>query len=82
MSLIILTKSPEPSEHPHFITIYKPIAGWKAVEYWWNPDMEGFWEPGQTGFSAWPSRELAELDAKGWAEAEDLPYYPGSSNGS
>ncbi len=30
----------------NFITVYKPIAGWKAIEYWWNP--EGFWEPWQT----------------------------------
>lgn len=57
-----------------FISIYKPIAGWKAIQYWWNPDMGGFWEPYQTGMCAWNTQTEAELDAKLWAEAEEIPY--------
>lgn len=61
----------------HWISVYQPIAGWKAIEYWWNPDMGGFWEPWQTGFSAWATKDEAVIDAKVWAEAEELPYYEG-----
>ncbi len=56
----------------NFITVYKPIAGWKAIEYWRNP--EGFWEPWQTGALAFATREEAEADAKDWAEAEGLEF--------
>lgn len=77
MTFQIITSS-EIHQHKStgFITVYKPIAGWKAVQYWWNPEMGGFWEPWQTGAFAWNTKEEAELDAKLWAEAEDVPYIP------
>jgi hypothetical protein len=75
MSFIVLTKSPTPAEHKSFITVYKPIAGWKAVQYWWNPDLGGFWEPWQTGFCAFNTEQSAIDDALFWAEMEDLPFY-------
>lgn len=56
-----------------FITVYFPIAGWKAIQYWWNP--EGFWEPWQTSDFAYNTEDEAEVYAKSWAEAEDLPFY-------
>lgn len=59
-----------------FIDIYLPIAGHKAVQYWWNEDKElgGFWEPWETGMCAWRTAKEAYLDAKMWAEAEGIPY--------
>lgn len=80
MTFKIITSS-EIAQHKTtgFITVYKPIAGWKAIQYWWNPDEEGmepFWEPWQTGICAWATKEEAELDAKLWAEAEEIPYLP------
>jgi hypothetical protein len=77
MSFIVLTKSPTPADCASFITVYKPIAGWKAVQYWWNPDPDlgGFWEPWQTGICAFNTEQSAIDDALFWAEMEDLPFY-------
>lgn len=58
--------------HADFITVYKPIAGWKAVHYWWNP--EGFWEPWQTSSFAFATREEAVEDGRAWAEAEGMEF--------
>jgi hypothetical protein len=80
MSFIVLTKSPTPADCASFITVYKPIAGWKAVQYWWNPDLGGFWEPWQTGFCAFATKEEAVEDATFWAEAEELPLYISSAD--
>lgn len=60
-----------------YITVYKPIAGWKAVMVWWNPDMGGFWEPYQTGEFAFATRDEAVTDAKIWAEVEGLEFKEG-----
>lgn len=59
-----------------FITTYLPIAGWKAIHYWWNPDMGGFWEPWSTGDFAYDTEAEAIEDAKLWAECDDIPYLP------
>ena len=77
MTYQILTSSPSSKEHRSFITVYKPIAGWKAVQYWWNedPELGGFWEPWQTGICAFATKEEAIEDAKFWAEDEELPFY-------
>jgi len=75
MTLQIITAIPKYPEHSSFITVYKPIAGWKAVQYWWNPDMGGFWEPWQTAGYAFNTKENAIEDALAWAEAEDIPFY-------
>ncbi len=56
-----------------FISIYKPIAGWKAIQYWWNPEMGGFWEPWQTGSFVHESSHAAWAEAQEWALAEDIP---------
>lgn len=75
MTFLILSASPEHTECKSFVTVYKPIAGWKAVQYWWNPDMGGFWEPWQTGSFAYATKEEAVEDALCWAEAEEIPFY-------
>ena len=61
--------------HGMWISVYQPISGWKAIQYWWNPEMGGFWEPYQTGMFAHADKADAILDAEAWAEAEELPYY-------
>jgi hypothetical protein len=61
-------------KHRRFVTIYEPVGGWNAVEYWWNP--EGFWEPWQTGCGPYygtNAKRTAISNAIAWAEAEELP---------
>lgn len=80
MTLITIPDITESTKSTGFITIYKPIAGWKAVQYWLNDKDspgDGFWEPWQTGSFAFATKAEAEEDAKSWAEAEEIPYYPG-----
>jgi hypothetical protein len=70
----IVNKVPEGCKR--FISVYQPIAGWKAVEYWWNSDMAdigGFWEPWETGFCSYASRDEAIVEATMWAKSENLP---------
>jgi hypothetical protein len=56
------------------VTIYQPIAGWKAVQYWWNPEMGGFPEPWQTASVAYGEPEPARDDAMRWAVAEKCSF--------
>lgn len=73
-----------PQSKQRHITIYKPIAGWKAIEYWWNPgepvsgnelpeDDNGFWEPWDTSKFAFDTAKEAWAYALQWAMAKDLP---------
>jgi hypothetical protein len=50
-----------------YITVYRPMSGWKAV------CMSSVDGPIQTGYWAWSTREKAVEDARLWAEAEELP---------
>lgn len=61
-------------DHAPFITTYCPVAGYKAVMYWWNP--EGFWEPWDTSKTAFATRLEAEIYAKAWAAEEGLEFTP------
>ena len=57
--------------HPEpFIGVYRPIAGWKAVMMWYNP--EGFFEPWDTSAFAFTTREEAERYAREWAAIEQV----------
>ncbi len=67
------------SENKPFITVYEAISGWKAqllVLNEENPDIGSFWEPWQTSYFAYSTKEEAERDAKDWAEAEELEFKP------
>lgn len=80
--LIILDKITEAEKKTGYISVYKPIAGWKAIQYWWNDKDtpgDGFWEPYQTGHLAYDTKTMATLDAKMWAEAEGIPFYDGGT---
>lgn len=56
-----------------YITVTKGMAGWFAVQMEWNDELE-IYEPYTTGFGRYESKEEAEIEAKDWAEAEELPY--------
>lgn len=79
MSFQIITSFTEETKKTGYISVYKPIAGWKAIQYWWNPDLEldGFWEPWQTGDYAFATKEEAIVAAKIWAEANQIPFFDG-----
>ena len=62
--------------HDPYITVYLPIAGWKAVMYWWNP--EGFWGPWETSPFAFVSEQAAEDFGREWAEEEGIEFCPRS----
>jgi hypothetical protein len=54
-----------------FVTIYRPIAGWKSVLMVWEEELD-MYTPFQTGMFGFESREMAVRDAKDWAEAEEI----------
>lgn len=58
----------------NFITVTKGMSGYFAVMFWWNPDMNGFWEPWTTGFGRYESKLEAIQEAIEWAEAEELEF--------
>lgn len=62
-------------EHKTHIAVTGPaLSGYFAVMYWWNPEMDGFWEPWQTGIGRYATREEAVKEGKAWAEAEGLEF--------
>lgn len=61
------------TDREDFITTYKPIAGWKAVYYWWNPDLE-IMEPLDTSPFAFNTKDEAIQYAKQWAIDEGIRY--------
>ena len=58
----------------NYITVTSGMAGYFAVMLWWNPDMDGFWEPWDTGFGRYADKAQAISEAKDWATAECLEY--------
>lgn len=61
-------------KHPQvYVTIYHPVAGYKAVLMDYD---EG---PIQTGYFAYATAEEARLEARMWAEAEEVPFLDGPS---
>ena len=53
----------------YFITVYKPISGWRAVL------MDSENNAIQTGFFAYNDKEDAVKEAKHWSECDEIPYY-------
>jgi len=56
-----------------YVTVYRPVAGYKAVLMSWEEDL-GMHTPWNTGMFAYRTREEAVAEAKGWAEAEEIEY--------
>lgn len=62
-------------EYPH-VTITHGMRGFFAVLIHWNTDLGGFAEPWNSGIGSYRSSAEAEPEARGWAEAEGIPFYP------
>ena len=60
------------SDHPSFISVTQGMSGYFAVLMSWSRD--GFYEPWNTGFGRYSTREDAIREAREWAEAEELEY--------
>ena len=54
-----------------YVTVYKPIAGWKAVLLAWDEECE-MMAPWSTSPFAFGTREEAVRYAQSWAEAEEI----------
>ena len=62
-----------PWDGDSYITIYKPIAGWKAVQYSKDPECDNMFTPGETGMCGWETNKQAYAEAIMWAEAIEVP---------
>ncbi len=58
----------------NYITVTNGMSGWFAVEVWWNPEMDGFWEPYDTGYGRYATKEEAVAEGKVWAENEGMEF--------
>lgn len=61
-------------DRSNYVTTTHGGAGWFAVQMWWNPEMNGFWEPWQTGIGRYVTREEAVAEGRDWAEVEGLEF--------
>jgi hypothetical protein len=68
MSNLKLKLKPKEEDPEFYITVYKPIAGWKAVKISREngPEMTSDW--------AYATQEEAIRDGEYWAECEGLPF--------
>lgn len=60
-----------------YITVTEGMSGFFAVHIWLNEEgdfVEPFWEPYQTGFGRYATREEAVVEAKDWADASGIEY--------
>lgn len=59
-----------------YITVTEGMSGFFAVHMWLNEeeDFGPFWEPYQTGFGRYATREEAVAEAKDWADASEIEY--------
>ena len=60
----------------HFVTVTEGMSGFFAVHMWLNEeeDFGPFWEPYESGFGRYGTREEALVEAKQWALELELPY--------
>ena len=69
-----------PEDHSSYVSVYKPVAGWKAIQMWWNTEEPGisggFWEPWETSAFSFATKKEAEDYAKSWAAMDGLRYVP------
>lgn len=57
-----------------YITVYKPIAGWKAMCVVWDDEIQEY-IPEQTAYFAHNDKKNAIEEGKAWAEAEELEFH-------
>ena len=58
---------------PVYITVYMPIAGWKAMKLVLDEEY-GFHEPWETDCVAFRTVDEAIEAGKRWAKIEDIPF--------
>jgi hypothetical protein len=56
-----------------YVTVYQPVAGWKAMLVVWDEDEQEYF-PEQTGYFAYKTKEEAIADGKTWAAAEEIEF--------
>lgn len=59
-----------------FVTVALGMRGYFAVLMVWNEDLGGFWEPENSGYGSYKTREAAFPEAREWAEAEEVEFKP------
>jgi len=57
-----------------FITVTKGMSGYFAVMFWWNSELDGFWEPWTTGIGRYATQQEAIEEGIDWAEMEELEF--------
>ena len=62
-----------------YVTVYKPISGWKAVMYAWDEESAA-WAPERTGLMPHRTREAAVAEGQRWARAEDVRFVDPHAN--
>jgi len=77
MTRFVEVGAPTPTEPPveprsAFVTVSFGARGWFAVLMWWNPDLDGSWEP----WEAHPDFFSTEADvvpiARAWAQSQGV----------
>lgn len=58
----------------NFITVTQGISGWFAVMFWWNPEMDGFWEPYDTGIGRYENKDQAVAEGLAWSDEVELEF--------
>ena len=61
----------------NFVSVTEGMSGFFAVHYWLNTeekDIGPFWEPYDTGWGRYATRDEAEAEAKTWAEELGYEY--------
>jgi len=65
----------EPDEMPRvFISVYMPVAGWKAIMYAVDDECGGEHTPHGTAYFAHTTKAAAVREAQRWARDEELMY--------
>ena len=57
-----------------FVSVYMPVAGWKAILYAVDDECGGIHTPYETGLFAYATKAEAVSEAMSWAKAEELTY--------
>jgi len=59
----------------YYVTTTQGMSGYFAVCMWWAPEYDGFREPWQTGVGRYATQAEAVVEAKQWAESDDMEYF-------
>lgn len=58
-----------------YITVYCPMAGYKAIMYAWFEDGDGgMWDVAQTSLCGYKTQREAVKEAMEWAKADGIRY--------